>query len=184
MRLSGKTLEKDESVLEGYQMRRWYVVQTNPREEERALHHLNEKGVETFFPKIEVVRYRQTKAGMVIRPMFPSYLFAHFVAPEEVPYVHWTRGVRRILGADNAPLPLEDEVVSFIKSQTGEKDVAKVGLRLKPNDRVKVRSGPFKDLLGIFEREIDDQGRVEILLNLIGYQARIQLHESLLERVT
>ena len=48
-------------------MKRWYVVQTNPREEERALHYLNEKGVETFFPKIQMVRYRSTRAGMVIR---------------------------------------------------------------------------------------------------------------------
>jgi transcriptional antiterminator RfaH len=164
-------------------MKRWYVVQTNPREEERALHYLNEKGVETFFPKIQVVRYRSTRAGMVIKPMFPSYLFAYFVAPEEVPYVHWTHGVKRILGAEGEPISVDEEVVSFIQCQTGQGGVAKVGLRLKPKDRVRVRSGPFKDLLGIFERVIDDQGRVEILLNLIGYQARIQLHESLVERV-
>lgn len=164
-------------------MKRWYVVQTNPREEDRAVHYLGEKGIETFFPKIQVVRYRNTKAGMVIKPMFPSYLFGHFRAPEEVPYVHWTRGVKRILGAEGDPIPLDDEVVEFIMRQTGESGVAKVGMRLKPKDRVRVRSGPFKDLLGIFERVIDDQGRVEILLNLIGYQAHVQLHESLLERL-
>ena len=161
----------------------WYVVQTNPREEARALHYLNEKGVETFFPRIKVVRYRGGKVGQVVRPMFPSYIFVRFSVPEEIPYVHWTRGVKRILGAEENPVPISDEVVSFITDQTDDEGVAKIGSPLKPKDKVKVSTGPFKDLIGIFERVIDDKGRVEILLQVIGYHARIQLHESLLERV-
>jgi transcriptional antiterminator RfaH len=164
-------------------MKRWYVIQTNPREEERAIHYLKEKSIETFFPKIQVVQYRSVKVGLAIKPMFPSYVFTHFSAPEEVPFVRWTRGVKRILGPDDGPLPLEDEVVDIIKEQADNSSVIKVGRRLKPKDRVRIRSGPFKDLLGIFEREIDDQGRVEILLNMVGYQAKIQLHESLVERI-
>jgi transcription elongation factor/antiterminator RfaH len=161
----------------------WYVIQTNPREEERALHYLNEKGVETFFPRIQVVRYRDVKVGLSIKPMFPSYLFAHFRAPADFPYVQWTRGVKRILGGGDEPLPVPDDVVDLIRGQVDHRGVVKVGRRLKPKDRVRIRSGPFKDLLGIFERDIDDQGRVEILLNLMGYQARVQLHESLVERI-
>jgi transcriptional antiterminator RfaH len=164
-------------------MRLWYVVQTNPREEDRALHYLNEKGVETFFPKIQVVRYYGVKVTTVIKPMFPSYLFARFYAQEELPYVRWTRGVKRILGPDEEPLPVEEEVIELIQSQMDDRGVVKVGKRLRPKDRVRIKSGPFKDLLGIFEREIDDQGRIEILLNLVGYQARVQLHESLVERI-
>lgn len=164
-------------------MKRWYVVQTNPREEERALHYLDEKHVETFFPRIQVVRYRDVKVRKVVKAMFPSYLFAHFQCPEEVPYVRWTRGVKRILGPEDEPLPVADEVVSLIRDQMDARGVVQVGRRLKPKDRVRIRSGPFKDLLGIFERVIDDEGRIEILLNLVGYQARVQLHESLVERI-
>ena len=164
-------------------MRQWFVIQTNPREEERALHYVSEKGVETFFPKIQVVRYNGVRVGIAIKPMFPSYLFARFQVTDELPYVRWTRGVKRILGSDDKPTAVEDEVVDFIKSRVDDKSVAMVGRRLKPKDKVRIRSGPFKDLVGIFEREIDDRGRTEILLNLVGYQARMQLHESLLERV-
>jgi transcription antitermination factor NusG len=32
-----------------------------------------------------------------------------------------------------------------------------VGRRLKPKDKVRIRSGPFKNLIGIFERVIDDR---------------------------
>lgn len=163
--------------------KRWYVIQTNPREEDRALHYLHEKGVETFFPRIKVMRYRGVKVGPTIKPMFPSYLFARFVAAQEFPYVRWTRGVKRILGSENEPLPLADEVVNLIQERADSQGVARVGRRLKPQDRVRIRSGPFKDLLGIFERELDDRGRVEILLSLVGYQARVQIHESLVERI-
>jgi transcriptional antiterminator RfaH len=165
-------------------MTRWFVVQTNPREEGRALHYLDEKGVESFFPKIQTVRYKGLRNKMTIEPMFPSYLFTRFKAPEELPYVRWTRGVKKILGADDKPIPVGDEVVEFIMRKVDEKGVAIVGSRLKPNDRVRILSGPFKDLNGIFERVIDDRGWAEILLTLVGYHARVQLHESLLERIS
>ena len=119
---------------------------------------------------------------MTLKPMFPSYFFARFQLSEELPYVRWTRGVKRILGSDDKPPVVEDEVVDFIKSRVNEKGVATVGRKLKPKDKVRLRSGPFKDLIGIFERVIDDVGRTEILLKMVRYQARIQLHESLLER--
>jgi transcriptional antiterminator RfaH len=165
-------------------MRQWFVIHTNPREEERALHYVGEKGVETFFPKVRVVRYKGVRMGIAIKPMFPSYLFARFQAADELPYVKWTRGVKRILGSEDKPTAVEDEVVDFIKSRVDDKGIAMAGPRLKPKDKVRIRSGPFKHLSGIFEREIDDKGRTEILLDLVGYQARIQLHESLLERVS
>jgi transcription antitermination factor NusG len=163
--------------------RKWFVIQTNPREEDRALHYLGEKGVALFFPRIQVVRYRQMRVGVALRPMFPSYLFAHFRFPDEYPHVLWTRGVKRILGSGEEPLPVPEEVIALIRGQVDNKGVVKVGRRLRPKDRVRIRSGPFKDLLGIFEREIDDQGRVEILLSVLGYQARVHIHESLVERI-
>jgi transcriptional antiterminator RfaH len=164
-------------------MKQWFVVQSKPREEERAFHYLKEKGVQTFFPRIKMVRYRGTRAQMVVKPMFPLYLFTRFQTPDEIHHVLWTRGVKRILGAGDKPIAVEDEVVNFIISQVDEDGVARAGRRLKPQDRVRIRSGPFKDLIGIFERVIDDRGRVQILLDLIGYQPKMQIHESLLESV-
>ncbi|MEJ5375522.1 MAG: transcription termination/antitermination NusG family protein [bacterium] len=161
---------------------RWFVVQTNPKEEERALVHLAEKGLELFFPKIRVVRFRRFKAREAIRPLFPSYLFARFHYPDEYPQVVWTRGVRRVLGTQGEPTSVPDEVISTIRSQMDSHGLVRVGRRLRPKDRVRIVSGPFKDLLGIFERDLDDQGRVEILLAVLGFQARVHLHESLIER--
>jgi transcription antitermination factor NusG len=48
---------------------------------------------------------------------------------------------------------------------------------------VRIKSGPLKDLSGIFERWVSDNERVRILLNLIGYQPAIEIHCSLVEKV-
>jgi transcription elongation factor/antiterminator RfaH len=162
---------------------RWFVVQTNPKEEERALAHLAEKGLELFYPRIRVVRFRRFRARQVIRPLFPSYLFARFNYPDEYPHVVWTRGVKRVLGTGGKPTSVPDEVIATIQSQMDSQGLVRVGRRIRPKDRVRIISGPFKDLLGIFERDLDDQGRVEILLAVLGFQARVHLHESLIEKV-
>jgi transcription antitermination factor NusG len=115
-------------------MRQWFVIHTNPREEERAFHYVGEKGVETFFPKIQVVRYNGVRKGITIKPILPSYLFARFQAIDELPCVRWTRGVKQILGSEDKPTVVEDEVVDFIKSRVDDKGIAMVGRRLKPKD--------------------------------------------------
>ena len=56
------------------------------------------------------------------------------------------------------------------------------GFDIGASDRVFVKSGPMKDLYGIFERYVDDKGRVRILLNLIGYQASVELEAEHLSR--
>ncbi|MDH4011869.1 MAG: hypothetical protein OEU55_14185, partial [Desulfobacterales bacterium] len=53
----------------------WYVVQSKPREEERALHFLKEKGFHTYLPRMEVVKVRDFKNVKTKKPLFPGYLF-------------------------------------------------------------------------------------------------------------
>jgi transcription antitermination factor NusG len=53
----------------------------------------------------------------------------------------------------------------------------------EPNDVVRIKTGPLKDLLGIFERWVSDNDRVRVLLNLIGYQPAVEMHYSMIEKV-
>jgi transcription antitermination factor NusG len=53
----------------------------------------------------------------------------------------------------------------------------------EPNDVVRIKAGPLKDLLGIFERWVSESERVRILLNLIGYQPAVEMHYSMIEKV-
>jgi transcriptional antiterminator RfaH len=160
-------------------MRQWFVIQTNPREEERALHYVNEKGVETFFPKIQVVRHNGVTIGKIIRPMFPSYLFARFDVSDELRKVRWTRGVKRILSNGDKPVAVDDEMVDFIKDQVDDNGITRVGRRLSPNGKARIQSSRYKQLSEIFERVIPDLRREEILHRLIRYKKEKQAYEPI-----
>ena len=46
-----------------------------------------------------------------------------------------------------------------------------------------MRSGPLKDVHGIFDRYVDEGGRVRILLSLIGYAAAVELESEQVSKV-
>ena len=162
---------------------KWYVVQSKPREEERALHYLKEKGFDTYLPRMEVVTVRKFNNVKTEKPLFPGYLFCRFTKQDEtLAHVRWTRGVKKLLPESVDPIPVENEVVEAIQSLQQHDGV----IRQKPlqqNDRIRIARGPMKDILGVFDHWTSDSGRVKVLLNFINYQASVELHHSLVEKV-
>ena len=161
----------------------WFVVQSKPREEERALHYLREKGFDTYLPRMEVVSVRNLKNVKSEKPLFPGYLFCRFTKEDEIlAHVRWTRGVKKLLPESVNPIPVEDEVVKAIQSLQQKDGV----IRKQPfdkNDRIRIARGPMKNILGLFDHWSSDNGRVKVLLNFINYQASVELHHSLVEKV-
>ena len=161
---------------------KWYVVQSKPREEERAQHYLREKGFQAYLPLMEVVGIRAGRTTMKEKPLFPGYLFCKFDSGESLAHVRWTRGVAKILPESVNPLPVEDKIVMAISSLE-QKDGVIRKKSLRGGDRVRIVRGPMKDILGIFEHWASDQARVRVLLSFINYQATVELHHSLVEKV-
>ena len=160
---------------------KWYVVQSKPREEERAQHYVREKGFHTYLPRMEVVSIRAGRTTMTEKPLFPSYLFCKFDSGDSVAHVRWTRGVAKILPESVSPVPVEDKVVAAISSLEQRDGVIRKK-PLKSGDRVRVARGPMKDVLGIFEHWTSDRARVRVLLRFVNYQATVELHHSLVEK--
>lgn len=164
-------------------MENWFVIQTKPKKEEEATGYLSNKGVEIFSPLIESFVFRNGRILKELKPLFPGYIFGKFDLEVNYPLVRWGRGVKCVLGFGGYPVPLAEEVILIIKSRVDERNVVRIRHDFKPNDVVRIKAGPFKDLLGIFERWIPEKERVRILLNLIGYQPVVELHYSLIEKV-
>ena len=172
----------DLSITPGTPELKWYVVQSKPREEERALHFLKEKGFQTYLPRMEVVKVRKFKNVKSKQALFPGYLFCRFDKDENLGHVRWTQGVKKLLPESVSPMFVDDEIVQAIHSLEQEDGV----IRKKPlqkNDRIRVARGPMQDVLGVFDNWTSDQGRVRVLLNFINYQASVELHHSLIEKV-
>jgi transcription antitermination factor NusG len=162
----------------------WFVIQTKPKKEEEAKSYLSMKGLEIFNPLMENFVIRNGAMSKEYKPLFQSYMFGKFDLEQDYALVRWGRGVKKILGlGGNYPTPVSEEVVEIIKRRTDSYGIVRKSCHFEANDRIRIKSGPLKDLLGIFERWVSDSERVRVLLNLIGYQPEVELHYSMLEKV-
>lgn len=162
---------------------RWYVVQTKPRNEKRALFHIKRAGIETLNPLIETYTSRNGASKKVLEPLFPGYFFARFEVASHYPTVRWARGVRKVLGNHDGPAPISEEIIYEIRKRIDSHGVARKPYDLKPEDPVKIKAGPLKDLVGIFDRWLPKEGRIRILLRLLGYETSVELDYLQVEKV-
>lgn len=165
-------------------MRHWYVVQTNPREEGVAGSVLHQQGVEVYQPFMQRYVFHARKKTLKRYPLFPNYLFVNISPTEEdLHKVRWCRGVRRILLDNYAPVPIEEAFILGLKAaEDREEGIIKKPVEFKSGDLVRVKSGPMKDIQGVFESWDSDEARVKILIDMVTSQAKVVLHASLLEK--
>lgn len=162
----------------------WYAIHTHPKEEDRATSNLRAWNVETFNPKIRERRLNPFTDTPIyeMKCLFPRYIFARFDAGSLLSKVRFTRGVHRVVSFGNGPVPIEEEIIAFIKAQTGEDGLVRLGEKLSRGDEVTIKDGLLSGLSGIFEREIKGTDRVTILLNAINYQASIVIEKEHLKK--
>ena len=164
---------------------RWYVVYTNPNQENRATENLLAWGVETFNPTLKERRgklYNQ-QARCTIKPLFPRYIFARFPI-SLLSKVCFTRGVHSVVCFGGRPAPVDDEIIRIIKSNIGADGFVRIGEEFKFGDRVMVKDGPLAGLIGVFERPLKDSDRVMILLTMVNYQGRVTIDSGQLRKVS
>ena len=167
----------------GTDLRRWFVIQTKPGNEHRVESNLSNQEIEVFLPLLETFQYFSGKMIRKIKPLFPNYLFARLDIDFHYYKVKWTRGVSRILGNGVEPVPISEKVIQTIKDRMGKDNLVKLEEEWKEGDLVRINSGPFKELVGIFHKKMSDNGRVRILLNLIGVHVSVQIPQWQLKKV-
>ena len=163
----------------------WYLVHTNPKQEDRADSNLRAWGVETFNPKLKEIRWNAygKEAGFLVKPLFPGYVFARFEFKASFHKIRFTRGVHSVVCFGNGPALVDDEIISLVKSRLDVDHYVTIEEDFKPGDSVLIKDGPLKTFTGIFERKMKGSDRVMILINTVGFQAHCQVEMSLLSKV-
>ena len=54
---------------------------------------------------------------------------------------------------------------------------------LENGDKVRINSGPFESLVGVFKRRTKDKGRVKTLLDAMNYQSHLLIDQEMVEKV-
>ena len=159
---------------------RWYVVHTNPKQEERANNNLRSWGVETLHAKLRTRRYNQFTgaASYITQPLFPRYIFAKFNARKQLPKIWFTRGVHSIVSFGSSPTPVNDDVIQIIQTRTAADGLVRIGDDLKAGDEVMIQEGPLRGIIGVFEKEMNEADRVRILLREVNFQGHVLVPRS------
>jgi transcriptional antiterminator RfaH len=163
--------------------RSWYVVQTKPGNEHRVETNLFNQEIEVFLPLLETFQHSSGKMIQKIKPLFPNYLFAKLDIDLHYYKVKWTRGVSKILGNGDGPISISGKVVETIKERTGKDNLVKLEEGLEEGNIVQFTSGPFKDLMGVFDKKMSDGKRVRVLLSLIGVDVPVQISRWQIKKV-
>lgn len=164
----------------------WYVVHTNPKQEDRAESNLRCWGIETLHPKLKTRRVNEFSGALtyITKPMFPRYIFAKFDARQQLAKISFTRGVHNVVSFGGQPTPVEEDIIQIISSRIDSNGFVKLGEELKPGDKVVIKAGPLRDFQGVFERELNDTERISVLLTTISYQGRVVVDKAFLQRAS
>ena len=158
----------------------WYVIHTNPKQEERCEANLSAWHIETFNPKLRERHYNQFtgRPTDTIKPLFPRYIFARFRVEECIQQIRFTRGVHSVVCFGDGPTPVDDDIINIIKSRIGQDGFVKTGSDFKPGDKLIIGNGSLKGFMGIFEREMKEGSRIMVLLTAVSYQAHIVMERE------
>ena len=159
---------------------RWYLVFTAPQQEARAVLNLARQGFRPFLPRIlKSVRHART-ISMVRAPLFPRYVFL----PLDLDLDRWlsvrsTFGVSSLYMSGSQPGPVPRGVVEAIIEHADGAGSVRLDAGLAVGDEVRLLSGPFTDILCTLDR-LDDNGRVRVLLDIMGKSTPVTLPRSAL----
>ncbi|MEI9886078.1 MAG: transcriptional activator RfaH [Rhizomicrobium sp.] len=159
---------------------RWYVVQTQPHAENRAIANLERQGFRIFCPRVRKTVRHARAVKHVFSPLFPGYVFLERdVAVEPWRSVNGTFGVIRLITQGEAPQPVPRGVVEALQSRMGGDGAMNWAPSFKIGQTIRITEGPFADLVGTLE-QLDASGRVRVLLDLLGRSVSVALrHEAL-----
>jgi transcriptional antiterminator RfaH len=143
----------------------WAVARVQPQREAFAVGHLEAAGFETFLPKVETKR--------TVGPLFRGYAFVLVV--EQWRAIETTFGVLALVRFGDAAARCPDRKIEALRSRMNATGVIRLPpppskaprLIIRKGARVRVTSGPFSGLAGIYAGMTTRQCEL-VLLNFLG----------------
>lgn len=147
---------------------RWFAVHAKMHGENRAEHHLNSQGFKTFTPRLRKTVRHARRARTVLAPFFPRYLFVLLdLSRDRWRSVNGTFGVSTLIMFNDRPAPLPIGFVEMLMDTVDGDGCVDLNSKLHVGSSVRLRTGPFANLICQLQH-VDDNGRVKVLLDVMG----------------
>jgi transcriptional antiterminator RfaH len=164
-------------------MKNWYVVATKPRNEDRAANNLQQGKIEVLAPRLRLRKFKEGQFVYQVEPMFPGYIFVKFHPVDEFHLVKYTRGIKTIVNFGGQVVPIRDDLIEYIRSRLDDGIATVQKKQFQEGEKILVKDGPFKNLSGVFEKELAGKERVAILLDGMNFCSRIEIDRDLISSV-
>jgi transcription antitermination factor NusG len=140
----------------------WYALQVKTTHEKRTAAMLDQKGHDHFLPLYRVRRRWSDRIKEVDQPLFPGYLFCRFAASARAGILK-TAGVTRVVGIGGVPIPIEEHEIRSIQQAVNSGLEVHPHVYLETGQRVRIESGPFKDVEGVI---VEVRKRHQLILSI------------------
>lgn len=163
----------------------WFVVQTHPHAEAKAVWHLGRQDFETYVPRFRKRRRHAGRTDIIAAPVFPRYIFVSVnLETQRWTSIRSTVGVSRLVCNGDVPAPLPITVFQDLKNREDDEGFIRLDLRprFQPGDKISITDGAFRDCLGLYEG-MSGEERVAILLDLLGRKVRVTVASDMIAAV-
>ena len=173
----------------------WYVVNTVSGYEYKVKEKLEmrinsmdlqENIFRVIVPEQKEIEIKNGVKKEKIKKMFPGYVLVEMVMSDEAWYiVRNTQGVTGFIGSSGKgakPIPLMPQEVDKILGSMGMSRVD-VGKDIKEGAKVKIISGPFKDMMAKIDSVDLKEQKLNVLVDLFGQETSVEVEIGEVETI-
>lgn len=162
----------------------WFAAQLKPNAIRAAQRNLDRQGFAHFAPRMMVSR---RQSGRIVRRadmVFPGYVFVQFdPARPGWQAINGTQGITRlIVGDPHDPRPVPSAFMQALLARCDGDGMLVPPAEFGPGDRVEMVDGPFATLVGQIVA-LDRDGRVRVMMELLGRETRVSATAAQLRRI-
>ena len=160
---------------------RWYALYTKSRHEKCIHFELAKRNVESFLPLRKIKRRWSDRTVTIEEPLFKSYLFVRTGFPR-IKDVLNLKGAVGFVKAGTEPIPIHERVIQSLKNLVQSEVAIDPFPYLETGDRVRVRSGLFKDIEGVIVRKDNRKCRIVISIDALMASVSVEVDSCLVEK--
>lgn len=160
-------------------MHNWFAVELHRHKAAYAEANLRAQGFGVFHPKMWVTSRQFGRPVNRLRSLFPGYCFVNCdLSPGNWRAIKSSHGVRGFAGPTGiAPTPVGESLIHELMERCPRDIFDPTTLEVKNGQHVMVQGGPFNGAFGRIH-ELDDRGRVMILMSILGAERTLLVPRS------
>jgi transcriptional antiterminator RfaH len=143
------------------------------------LANLAEQGYVCYLPTLDILGISANGKPLTnksAQPLFPGYMFVRLSSDSNWHSLRCTRGVLRVVGFDNRPYPVSNDLIEQIKARCRSHRAP------EPGGKVQVKLGVNTGIDAIFLAP-DGSQRAVLLLKLLNQECRLTVSKTLISPV-